>query len=36
MTYTADYLIEKRKEKWQELKDIEFDKKFRKAVIIKE
>ena len=34
MTYTADYLIEKRKEKWQELKDIEFDKKFRNAVAV--
>ena len=34
MTYTADYLIEKRKEKWQELRDIEFDKKFRNAVAV--
>ena len=32
MTYTADYLIEKRKEKWQELHSIEFDKQFRDAV----
>ncbi len=32
MIYTADYLIEKRKEKWQESQDIEFDKKFRIAV----
>lgn len=32
MSYTADYLIEKRKEKWQANKNIEFDKKFRDAV----
>lgn len=32
MIYTADYLIGKRKEKWQESQDIEFDKKFRIAV----
>ena len=30
--YTADYLIEKRKEKWKELKSIDHDKKFRSAV----
>lgn len=32
MTYTADYLIGKRKEKWQELNSIDFDKQFRNAV----
>ena len=32
MTYTADYLIQKRKEKWQELQSIEYDKEFRNAV----
>ena len=32
MTYTADSLIEKRKEKWQELHSIEYDKQFRGAV----
>lgn len=32
MTYTADYLIEKRKEKWEELHSIEYDKKFRMGV----
>ena len=32
MKYTADYLIEKRKEKWQELNSIDFDKQFRNAV----
>lgn len=32
MKYTADYLIQKRKEKWQAIKDIEYDKKFRIAV----
>lgn len=32
MTYTADYLIAKRKEKWEALQDIEFDKQFQKAV----
>ena len=32
MIYTADYLIEKRKEKWEELHDIEFDKKLRSAI----
>lgn len=33
MTYTADYLIEKRKEKWTEQQDIEYDKEFRCAVV---
>lgn len=32
MTHIADYFIKKRKEKWEELHDIEFDKKFRIAV----
>jgi hypothetical protein len=32
MTYTADYLIQKRKEKWEESQSIEFDKEFRGAV----
>lgn len=32
MSYTADFLIDKRKEKWQELKDIDFDKKYRAAI----
>ena len=32
MSYSADYLIAKRKEKWQELKSIDFDKQFRNAV----
>ena len=32
MTYTADYLIQKRKEKWAERQSIEFDKEFRQAV----
>lgn len=31
MSYTADHLIEKRKEKWAENKDIEFDKELRTA-----
>ena len=30
--YTADYLIQKRKEKWEESHSIDFDKKFREAV----
>lgn len=30
--YTADYLIEKRKEKWRELHSIEYDKKLRTAI----
>ena len=33
MTYTADYLIEKRREKWNERGSIEFDKQFRNAVV---
>lgn len=32
MTYTADYLIERRKAKWEELHSIEHDKKLRKAI----
>ena len=32
MTYTADYLIAKRKEKWEELHSIDYDKQFRGAV----
>ena len=32
MSYTADFLIAKRKEKWEKLHDIEFDKRFRDAV----
>lgn len=32
MTYTADYLIQKRKEKWDELQSIDYDKQFRNAV----
>ncbi len=32
MIYTADYLIQKRKDKWQGLKDIDYDKRFRAAV----
>lgn len=30
--YTADYLIQKRKDKWNELHSIDYDKKFREAV----
>jgi hypothetical protein len=30
--YTADYLIQKRKDKWEELHSIEYDKDFRDAV----
>ena len=30
--YTANYLIQKRKDKWEELHSIEYDKKFREAV----
>lgn len=33
MTYTADYLIEKRREKWEELHDIDYDKKLRIAIV---
>ena len=32
MTYTADYLIERRKAKWEELHSIEYDKKLRQAI----
>ena len=32
MTYTADFLIQKRKAKWEELHDIEYDKKLRAAI----
>ena len=32
MKYTADYLIGKRKEKWNELQSIDFDKQFRESV----
>lgn len=32
MKYTADYLIQKRKEKWEDNHNIEYDKKFREAV----
>lgn len=32
MSYTADYLIEKRKEKWNELQSIDYDKKLRAAI----
>ena len=32
MIFTADYLITRRKAKWEELRDIEFDKEFRAAV----
>ena len=32
MSYTADFLIAKRKEKWEQLHSIEYDKKFRDAV----
>ena len=32
MTYTADYLIQKRKEKWEELHSIDYDKQLRNAI----
>lgn len=32
MIYSADYLIQKRKERWNDTKDIEYDKRFRNAV----
>ena len=32
MTYTADYLIQKRKEKWEATHSIEYDKKLRVAI----
>jgi hypothetical protein len=33
MTYTADFLIKKRKEKWKEKGSIDYDKAFREAVV---
>ena len=33
MIFTADYLISRRKAKWKELQDIEFDKDYRFAVV---
>lgn len=32
MSYTADYLIQKRKDKWQELQSIDYDKQLRSAI----
>ena len=32
MSYTADYLIQKRKDKWKELQSIDYDKKLRIAI----
>lgn len=32
MKYTADYLIQKRKEKWEELQSIDYDKQLRGAI----
>ena len=32
MTYTADYLIQKRRDKWNELHSIEYDKELRAAI----
>lgn len=32
MKYTADYLIQKRREKWEELHSIEYDKELRQAI----
>lgn len=32
MTYTADYLIDKRREKWEELHSIDYDKRLREAI----
>ena len=32
MTYSADFLIERRKAKWKELKSIDYDKKLRRAI----
>ena len=32
MTYTADFLIQKRREKWEKLQSIDFDKKLRQAI----
>lgn len=33
MTYTADYLIQKRKDKWEEMQSIDYDKQYREAVV---
>ncbi len=33
MTYTADYLIQKRKDKWNELQSIDYDKQLRGAIV---
>lgn len=33
MTYSADYLIQKRKEKWEELQSIDYDKQLRAAIV---
>ncbi len=32
MTYTADFLIERRRARWEETQDIEYDKKLRNAI----
>jgi hypothetical protein len=32
VSYTADYLIQKRKDKWEELHSIDYDKKLRQAI----
>ena len=32
MTYTADFLIKRRRAKWEETQDIEYDKKLRRAI----
>lgn len=32
MSYTADFLIEKRRAKWEEMQSIEYDKELRKAI----
>ena len=32
MTYTADHIIKRRREKWEELHSIDFDKKLREAI----
>lgn len=34
MAYTADYLIQRRREKWEELHSIDFDKKLRAAIAL--
>ena len=33
MKYTADYLIQKRKDKWNELQSIDYDKQLRGAIV---